>query len=533
MGDEGEELKMYIGEMTTIPVSNPTRVAIGNPSIADIVNVTRTEITITPKAAGKTTLTLLDNFGEQSYLIKVFTEDIIEVKRRIDNLLGKLNFPEVRTQAEEEEGKVFLLGRVKTSQDREKIATTLGELRNKTMDLIEVKEEEAVIEIDAQVLELNKDASNTLGFTWPGSITITEQASPGIATSAVSQVGSTTSTTGGTAVGTKWSNLFKVLNFSRSQFSWTLDALVQEGKAKILSKPRLACQSGKEAELLVGGEKPVFTTQVASAGGEGTSVEYKEYGIKLKIKPTVNDERRIKLGLNIEISEIGTAETIGSSSSTTAKAYPLTKRNISTEVFLDNGQTLAIGGLIKEKAEEDIRKTPWLGDIPIIGAAFRKKSTKSGGGQGERGNTELFITLTPNIIADGRGAVRARETEKEKEIISPRSRQESRSFSVAGTADTPDSVMEYAQLIQKRILENIIYPKVAKESGFQGIVKLGLHLSYSGELVEALVKESSGYAVLDDQAVAAAKRIASYPPFPSSINEQSLWIDVPIIYRLD
>jgi protein TonB len=91
----------------------------------------------------------------------------------------------------------------------------------------------------------------------------------------------------------------------------------------------------------------------------------------------------------------------------------------------------------------------------------------------------------------------------------------------------------YAKIIQRRILENLNYPDSAREAGFQGTVKLSLHLSYQGELLEAILKESSGYKILDDQAVNVAQEIVSYPPFPSSVEQEDLWIDVPIVYKLD
>ncbi len=95
----GEELQLYMGEMKIIPVSTPSRIAIGNPGIADVTNVTKSEITLVPKSLGNTTLTVWDNFGEQSYRIKVFAEDTNELKRRVDNILKQLNLPDVYTKA--------------------------------------------------------------------------------------------------------------------------------------------------------------------------------------------------------------------------------------------------------------------------------------------------------------------------------------------------------------------------------------------------------------------------------------------------
>jgi pilus assembly protein CpaC len=506
-----EEIKLYMGEVKVLPVNGLARIVIGNPAIADVVNVSNTEMTISPKAPGTTTLVFWDLYGEQSYKLKVFAEDIQEAKRRIDNLLAQLNLPAVTTQAAEDEGKVLILGSVKTPQDREKITLALGPLKVKTVDLLNVKELETAVEIDVQVLELDKDATTTLGFTNPlsGTVTLTE-------------VGSQSLTS------VWWTKVFNIGGgVQRSPaFAWTLDALVKEGKARILSRPRLACQSGKEAELSVGGEKPIFTTEVASAGGAGTSVEYKEYGIKLKIKPTVTDDNRIKVALNVDISEVGTADTIGAAGSPTAKAYPLTKRTVATELFLDDGQTLAVGGLIKQKLEEDVIKTPWAGDLPFIGALFRKKTTKVGGGTGEKGNTELFITLTPKIVGENSAKVPQegkKETTSKATISVPVDTQE----------NVPQEMRGYAGIIQKRILDNIIYPASAKEAGFQGTVKLSIHLSYLGQLIDVVVKKSSGYKILDDNAVFSTRKLISFPPFPTSIDKKDLWIDIPVVYRLD
>ena len=506
-----EAVKLFMGEPWVIPVSELVRVAIGNPAVADVGNVSKKEITINPKSPGSTTLTFWDLYGEQSFKLKVYAEDIKEIKRRVDNLLGKIDLPGVYTQAEEEEGKVVLLGEVKTPQDLEKISLALGKLlESKTLNLINVKELETMVEIDVQVLELNKDATKTLGLTNPlstGPISLTE-----VGTQALT--------------GTTWGKLFNVLNIQRGAFTWTLDALVQEGKAKVLSRPRLACQSGKEAELSVGGEKPVFTTQVASAGGQGTSVEYKEYGLKLKIKPTVTPDDRIKVALNIEISEVGTAEVIGAANAPTAKAYPLTKRTIITELYLDDNQTLAIGGLIKQKLEEDVIRTPWFSDIPVLGILFRKKTTTIGSGTGQRGNMELFVTLTPKIVG------------KKDNFVNEADKAKLAKASVSSSGedleqDVPEYLKKYAGIVQRRILDKLGYPASAKEAGFQGKVKLGLHLSYVGELTDVVIRNSSGYNILDDNAVASARKVAPFPPFPDSIDKKDIWIDILVTYQLD
>ncbi len=504
---KSEEIIMYMGETKVITVSNPTRVIVGNPAVADVSNIGKKEMNLTPKSIGKTTLVFWDDFGEQPFQVKVYAEDIGSIKERIDVLLAKLAYPEIYTEAEAEEGKVFLMGRVKTSQEREKIITTIGDLKNKIVDLLEVREEEAVVAIDVQVLELDRDATKTLGFTWPGSINLTEVGSPGIA-----------------AAGTTWGKLFKVADVTRgvlNPFTLKLDALIQEGKARILSRPNLTCRSGKEAELLVGGEKPTFTTSTTEGGSTSSTVTYKEYGIKLKIKPQVTEKDRVKLGLNVEVSEVGTVEVLGSSTAPTAKAYPLTKRTVSTELFMDNGQTLAIGGLIKQKSEEDLRKVPFLSDLPVLGVLFRQKTSKQGSGTGERGNTELFITLTPTIIAD---------KSWKKEL--PATKRESSAAEIVSSA-VEDPASAYAKLVQGRILDKLVYPITAKQAGFQGTAKLSLKLSYQGDLLDLKLKDTSNYRVLDDDALSTAQSAGPYPPFPPAIKEREISVDIPITYKLE
>ncbi|MDD5566356.1 MAG: TonB family protein [Candidatus Omnitrophica bacterium] len=499
-----EEIKLYMGEPKTIAVNFPTRVAIGNPDIADITDVTKMQLTITPKAPGKTTLVYWDTFGEQSYQIRVYSEDVLEVKRRVDNLLGKLELPGVYTEVNEEEGKVFLMGRVKSPQDLERINIILGPLKASLVDLVLVKEEEAVVDIDVQVLELDKGADKSLGFTLPTSpITLTES-------------------TRKYTLATSPDAWFRISNWTRSAFTSSLNYLIKEGKARILSRPRVSCQSGKEAKLLVGGEKPTFTNTIGSSGVTTTEIDYKEYGIILNIKPVVEEDDRVRINLGVEVSEIGDVITFG----TSGQAYPLTKRNVATELYMKDGQTLAVGGLLKRKTEETTAKIPFLGDIPILGLMFRQKTKTTGGGQSTQADTELFITLTPTILRGPELAKRPPETKAAAIDMQD-------AGLIQASFDVSDPVLAYARDVQKRILLDLTYPEEAKDAGFQGALTLSLHIASSGELLDAAVKESSGYKVLDDWAIAVAKRVGSYPIFPPTISESDIWIDVPIRYKLD
>lgn len=492
-----DEISLYVGETKIFPAKTTKRIVIGNPEVADVGKTSDESIFVVAKAVGTTIFIFWDTSGEHDYKIKVMAGDMSDAKRRIDKLISELKLANVYTKANNEEGKVLLLGEVRNQEEKDRIDLTIGELKSKTLDLIKIKDE-GTVEIEVRVLELSKDASRTLGFTWPGTLTLTEQSGP-----------TTVATTG-------FSAIFHISDYTRTALSNTIDFLIQEGKARVLSQPKLACLSGKEAELLVGGEKPIFTTAIQATAGSSTSVEYKEYGIKLGIKPTISEKNRIHVSLNVEVSEIGSAETLGAPGAPTARAYPLNKRNVSTELYLNDGQTLAIGGLIKQKKEEDMVKPAGLGDIPVLGALFRKKTTKFGGGFGEKGDIELFVTLTPRIISKTEGAT--------DDYAPPQEIAEE-------ALDAPALLKNYISDIQSRILNSAYYPPDARELGWEGTVKLSLVLVSDGELKESSILESSSYKILDEAALDAVTRLAPYPSFPSGVELEELKIEVPITYR--
>ncbi|MCK5393099.1 MAG: TonB family protein, partial [Candidatus Omnitrophica bacterium] len=294
-----------------------------------------------------------------------------------------------------------------------------------------------------------------------------------------------------------------------------------------LSRPRLVCQSGKEAELLVGGEVPNLTTSISSSSGsQTTEVEYKEYGIKLTINPIVTATSQIKIALDVEVSDIEPVITIGAASAPTAKAYPITKRNTSTELILNDFQTLVIGGLIKEKKSENIKKLPFLSSLSILGALFRNKENISGGG--DNSDTELVIALTPSIIDPNKDKINSQSSTEgdltTKNNLNSRISQKNRVSKAI--------LNNYIQLVAEKIKNAFIYPADAKEQKQEGSVQLAIQLSSSGQVLDAKITQPSGYECLDTNALKVARQASPYPSFPSEIESEDLWLNVPIVYNL-
>ncbi|MGE5309358.1 MAG: TonB family protein [Deltaproteobacteria bacterium] len=531
-GAAPEAQGLYVGEMKVIAVKTPNRVVIGNPGVADVLSVSEKELIIAGKGPGATNLVWWDADGQKSMSLRVYAEDMTNIKQRVDDLIAEMGLTGLSTKTADSEGKVLLMGSVKTQEQMDRIKSGLGPLFNRVTNLVEISDAKAIVELDVEVIEVDRDASKTLGIQWPSAVTGTEPVSNGTRLLDIPK------------------SLINVTHWNHDQLSVALDLLMQEGKARILSRPRLACQSGKEAELLVGGEKPIMNTTVsATNGGSGTNIEYKEYGIKLKMAPLYTDGK-IRLSMNVDVSDIGAPTTLGSTgggvTTTTALAYPLIKRSTSTQLYLNNGQTLAISGLIRQKTTEDLQKVPWLGDIPVLGVFFRHRTTVNGGGNGERGDIELVIMVTPKVVLDaGQPEAAPSAAKDEKVVAQPVTPELVKAVSdnvdvvrkAAGQqADTAIAAVDpqsaYGRSVTQYFLSKLQYPSLAKRTKTEGTVQLALHIARDGGLLDVSIKKASGFSVLDSDALSTAKEIQPYPTFPAAIADKDLWITVPIEYSL-
>ena len=164
--------------------------------------------------------------------------------------------------------------------------------------------------------------------------------------------------------------------------------MVQEGKARLISKPRLVVVSGKQASFLVGGEIPVETTTSNTTGSTLTqNTTYTQYGVDVTVTPTLR-EGKIDIMLNVNIRDID------SSNSSNGNVAFIT-RSASTDLYMDNKQTIALAGLIKYSDSIQVTGIPILSKIPILGALFRDRKTPS-----PDTNTEMVIILTPMVLTD-------------------------------------------------------------------------------------------------------------------------------------
>lgn len=180
--------------------------------------------------------------------------------------------------------------------------------------------------------------------------------------------------------------LAPVVNAGALNITAVLKALDKNGLLNILSTPNILTSDNKEAEINVGENVPFQGASTQSATFSTTSVERKDVGIILKIKPQISEGDYIRLEINQEISQVKDFK---------GQAIDLitTKRSAKTNVVVKNKETVVIGGLIQDTEENVTNKVPFLGDIPLLGWMFKTTSKV-------RKKTNLVLLLTPHIIKD-------------------------------------------------------------------------------------------------------------------------------------
>jgi general secretion pathway protein D len=190
------------------------------------------------------------------------------------------------------------------------------------------------------------------------------------------------STTGGAAT----SSLLSNFQPRPANVTSVLKALDKNGLLNILSTPNILTSDNKEAEINVGENVPFQGASTVTTGFSTTSVERKDIGINLKIKPQISEGDYIRMDINQEISAVKDSK---------GQAIDLvtTKRSAKTSIVVKDKETVVIGGLIQDTENETVSKIPFLGDIPVLGWLFKTKSKT-------RQKTNLMIMLTPNIVKD-------------------------------------------------------------------------------------------------------------------------------------
>ncbi len=188
-------------------------------------------------------------------------------------------------------------------------------------------------------------------------------------------------------------NGIAVSKANNKPFNVAVDAQDTDNPVKILAEPNLVTISGQEATFLAGGKIFIPVPQSNSNGGTTITLQEEEFGVALKFMPTVLSNGRISLRVAPEVSELSqTGVTLTATNISGQTILPLiTTRRASTTVQMADGETFAIGGLIKDNAAGTLKSVPGFGEIPVLGALFRSTSF-------QQDRTELIFVITPHLV---------------------------------------------------------------------------------------------------------------------------------------
>lgn len=369
-------LKLVAGKSTLIRLPAATRrLSVSDPEVADVVLINPREIYMLGKKVGSSNVFVWGADGHTTIMDVIVDVDTDTLKAKLNEFLPSESGIVVASLA----NSIVLSGQ---ASDPIKIqrAVTLAEAYSggkKVVNLVGVGGSQQVM-LEVKIAEVSKTLLDKLGVQFDATRSVGGTSIRLLSRLLSSSAGALTltSSSGKTAV--------------------TIDAETRRGLVKVLAEPTIMAVSGQEGSFLAGGKIFIPVPQ-SSVGGTTITLEEKEFGVGLRFTPTVLDEGRINLRVTPEVSELSqigttvTGTTVTTAGGATSILPTITTRRASTTVQLRDGESFAIGGLIKNNITETMKALPLLGELPIIGALFRSSEFQSD-------RSELLFIVTPRLV---------------------------------------------------------------------------------------------------------------------------------------
>jgi pilus assembly protein CpaC len=391
--NENQSMTVTIHHSVVLHAPWPTkRVAVTDPAIADYKMLTADSVMVMGKAIGSTDVMI---WNEKEELFQVHVEVVADLEH-LKKELGRL-FPQSPLQVTQSQGVIVISGSLTRAEHGDEIRKFMDASKLKYVDLTSVAGVQQV-RIKVRVAEVSRTAIRTLavnGVITQNSFALASTGGPGGSTtlqpitigvpagaSAVGQPQLQFPT--GTVSGA--TDLFLGIPDARLQLF--IQALAENQYLRILSEPTLVALSGEEASFLVGGEIPIPVPQASGGTTPTITIEYKEYGIHLRFRPTVLGDNTIRLYVAPEVSELT------STGAVVLQGFSIPAfltRKAQTTLELHSGQTFAMAGLISNNVSADNSRVPGLGDVPVLGSLFRSASFT-------RGEAELVVMVTASLV---------------------------------------------------------------------------------------------------------------------------------------
>jgi general secretion pathway protein D len=173
--------------------------------------------------------------------------------------------------------------------------------------------------------------------------------------------------------------------------SITLNAMLQDSDANILSSPRLRVRNREKAKIMIGERVPIITNSATPSGSGSvvtSTVTYQDVGLKLEVEPEIHLDNEVSIKVGLEVSSLGLAV---NNTTTGSQVFRVGTRNTSTALRLRDGETQILAGLITDEDKSTVDKVPALGQIPLLGHLFSSDN-------GNKIKTEIVLSITPHIV---------------------------------------------------------------------------------------------------------------------------------------
>ena len=387
------EVVLSIGRGQLVTVSGRMAdIFVANDAIADVQVKSANQLYVFGKAGGETTVYASNAAGQVLWSANVRVGANLD---SIDQMLA-LAMPEARIGVATMNGTVLLTGTVAQPEDAAEAerlvkgfvgegTTVMSRLRTATP--LQVSLHVRIAEVSRSLIRdigvnlASADSTGGFRFGIGQGRDFYPQFTPGAPIGTGTEASDGVTVVSPTAIG---STLFGAGRLLGVDLLGALDLGETVGLVNTLSSPNLTALSGETADFLAGGEYPIPISQ----GLGSTSIEYRKYGVSLAYTPTVLANGRISLRVRPEVSELSSQ---GAVTINGFQVPALTIRRAETTVELGSGQSFMIAGLMSNNSQNTIKKTPGLGDVPILGSLFRSTSYR-------KGETELVIVVTPYLV---------------------------------------------------------------------------------------------------------------------------------------
>lgn len=376
-------IDVTIGKSQVIEVKKPfDRVSVTDPNIADVFVIKPNQILINGKAVGVTSLVVF--YPDKSQFFDLVVQTDLELLRERLKQITPRDAIEVRPAQEA----IILHGTVSSEEminASAQIASVFAP-KGKVINLVtlrDVKPQQILIQV--QVAEVLRSALKELGFSFRIVDGVFQGgAFPG--TPFFPPLGFIGDLSSPEIEFTDQTSFF--LASPNREYAGMVRALAERDLLRILAKPNLVTQSGKEASFLSGGEFPYPVPQTAGAGTTTITVVFKPFGVQLTFLPVVVDGEQINMRIEPSVSRLDFTTGL----SFAGFDIPVLRKNSAfTNINLRDGESFAIAGLINNEVRQSVAKIPLLGDIPILGALFR--STRF-----QNNESELVFVVTVKLV---------------------------------------------------------------------------------------------------------------------------------------